>query len=169
MLKMTGLSDKPAPRRNDGNKSAYSRNDNGKPASRRNNDNGEVDGFSNDSVEHAKKSEKLKDQKMSKSQKLAKSKKQSKNRNSPNFDATEVGSSFSTPKARTAFTKALIFWHLDLECHIWIEIDASGYAIGDLLRQLASGTRPDRLVIKTNLGQWHPIAFFSRKIIPAKT
>ena len=25
------------------------------------------------------------------------------------------------------------------------------------------------MVIKTDLGQWHPVAFFSRKMIPAKT
>ena len=34
---------------------------------------------------------------------------------------------------------------------------------------LASKTRPDRVIIKTDLGQWHPIAFFLRKIIPAET
>ena len=30
-------------------------------------------------------------------------------------------------------------------------------------------TRPDKVVTKTNLGQWHPIAFFLRKMISAKT
>ena len=34
---------------------------------------------------------------------------------------------------RQAFTKALILWHFDLECHIRIETDTSGYAIGKVL------------------------------------
>ena len=38
-----------------------------------------------------------------------------------------------------------------------------------MVSQLASGTRPDRVVTKTNLGQWHPIAFFLKKIILVKT
>ena len=121
-------------------------------------------------VKIAKKSRK------SKSQKLAKSKKPSKSGNSPNFDAKKAGPSFLTPEARSAFnrlrlafTEAPILRHFDPECHIRIETDASGYAIGGVLSQLASGTSPDGVVIKTDLGQWHPIAFFSRKMIPAKT
>ena len=42
---------------------------------------------------------------------------------------------------RQAFTKALILWHFNPECHIRIETNASGYAIGGVLIQL------------TNLGQ----------------
>ena len=69
---------------------------------------------------------------MSKSWNLAKlGKKLSKSRNSTNFDATEDKPKFLTPDARTAFnrlwlafTKALILWHFDPECHIWIETDA---------------------------------------------
>ena len=60
---------------------------------------------------------------------------------------------------RKAFTKARIFQHFDLECHILIETDTSGYAISGVLSQLASD----------NLGWWNPIAFYSQKIIPAKT
>ena len=85
-------------------------------------------------------------------QKLSKSKK------------TESG--FLTSGARKAFTelrqafiKALILHHFDLERHIRVETDASGYAIGGVLSQLSSD----------NLGQWHPVAFFSRKMIPAET
>ena len=37
---------------------------------------------------------------------------------------------------RQAFTKAPILQHFDPECHIWIETDASGYAIGAMLSQL---------------------------------
>ena len=35
-----------------------------------------------------------------------------------------------------AFTEAPILQHFDLECHIWIEIDVSGYSIGGVLSQL---------------------------------
>ena len=60
---------------------------------------------------------------------------------------------------RQAFTEAPILRHFDPECHIRIETDASGYAIGGVLSQLTSD----------NLGQWHPVAFYSRKMIPAET
>ena len=98
----------------------------------------------------------------SKGKKSAKSKKLSKSGNSPNFDATEAGSSFLTPEAKSAFnrlwlafTEAPILWHFDSECHIRIETDASGYAIGSVLSQLAFKTSSDGVAIKTNLGQWH--------------
>ena len=38
-----------------------------------------------------------------------------------------------------------------------------------MLSQLASGTSPDGVVTKTNLSQWHSVAFFSRKMIPTET
>ena len=38
-----------------------------------------------------------------------------------------------------------------------------------MLSQLTSRISPNGVVIKTNLGQWHPIAFFSSKMILAKT
>ena len=60
---------------------------------------------------------------------------------------------------RQAFTKAPILRHFDPECHIRIEIDASGYAIGGVLSQLTLN----------NLGQWHPVAFYSQKMILAET
>ena len=124
------------------------------------------------SIEIAKKSRKSKGHKMSKSQKSAKSqklsmprkskgeklKKPSKSGNSPNFDVKNSGPSFLTPKARSAFnrlwlafTKALILWHFDPKYHIQIKTDALGYAIGDMLSQLASGTSPNRVIIKANL------------------
>ena len=115
-------------------------------------------------------------QKLSKSQKSAKSKKLSKSGNSPNFNAKDNEPSFLTPKARVAFnclqlafTKAPILRHFNPECYIWIETDAYGYTLSDLLSEFAFGTRPDGVVTKTDLGQWHPIAFFSRKMIPAET
>ena len=77
-----------------------------------------------------------------------------------------VQSDFFTPgaklafvKLRQAFVKALILHHFDLERHIRIEIDVSGYAIGRVLSQLTSD----------NLGRWHLVAYFSRKMIPAET
>ena len=85
-------------------------------------------------------------------QKLSKSKK------------TESG--FLTSGARKAFTKlrqvfikAPILHHFDPERHIRVETDASGYAIGGVLSQLTSD----------DSGRWHPVAFFSRKMIPAET
>ena len=174
ILKTTGSPDEPAPSRNNGSRSASSRNDNSRPASGKNDGNGEVDGIGvgKNGVEHAKKSEKT-----SKSWKLSKSgKRLSKSRNSTNSDATEDGSKFLTPDARTAFnclrlafTEAPIFRHFDPECHIRIETDALGYAIGGVLSQLTSGTNPNGIVTKADLGQWHPVAFFSRKMIPAET
>ena len=66
---------------------------------------------------------------------------------------------------RQAFTKALILRHFDPECHIRIETDASGYTIGRVLSQLTS----DHLTFDQDQGQWHPVAYFSRKMIPAET
>ena len=174
MLKTTN---KPAPNRNNGSRSASSRNNDSRPASGRNDGDGEVDGFGGDGVEHAKKSGKSKGQKTSKSQKSAKSgKNSSKSGNSPNFGATESGPSFLTSKARSAFnhlrlafTEAPILWHFDPECHNRIETDASGHAIDGVLSELTSGTSPDGVVTKTNLGQWHPVAFFFRKMILVET
>ena len=78
-------------------------------------------------------------------------------------------STFLTPNAREAFnqlrqafTEAPILRHFDPECHIRIETDASGYAIGGVLSQLTS----DHLT--SDQGQWHPIAYFLRKMIPAE-
>ena len=117
-------------------------------------------------MEHAKKlgklfkSGKLKSEKTSKSQNLAKSgKKLSKSENLTNFDITENGSKFLILDARTifnylwlAFIEAPILWHFDPECHIQIETDASGYAIGRMLSQLTSRSSPNGVVIKIDLG-----------------
>ena len=73
ILKTIGLPDKPAPSKNNNSKSVSSRNNNSRPASGRNNGNDEVDEFGG--IKHAKKSGKLKDQKLAKSQKLPKSRK----------------------------------------------------------------------------------------------
>ena len=123
------------------------------------------DGSSDGSKRVEPKTERSESQKLSKSgnsegKKSAKSKKPSKSGNLPNFDAKEAGPSFLTPEARSAFnrlrlafTEAPILRHFDPECHIWIKTDASGYTIGGVLSQLASGTSPNGIVTKTNLGQ----------------
>ncbi len=73
---------------------------------------------------------------------------------------------FLTVDARRAFTElkqafveAPILNHFDPKHHIWIMTDASDYAIGGILSQLTSD----------DSGWWHPVAFFSRKMIPVET
>ena len=73
--------------------------------------------------------------------------------------------SFLTPDARRAFTQlrqafteAPILRHFDSKRHIQIETNASGYAIGGVLSQMTLET-----------GQWHPVAYYLRKMILAKT
>ena len=63
---------------------------------------------------------------------------------------------------RQAFTEAPILRHFDLECHIRIETNASGYTIKNVLSWLTS----DHLI--SNQGQWHPMAYFLKKIIPSE-
>ena len=74
-------------------------------------------------------------------------------------------SNFLTPEAklaflqlRQAFIKVSILYHFDLKRYIWNKTDVSDYAINDILSQ-----------IMLESDQWHSIAFFSRKMIPAKT
>ena len=97
---------------------------------------------------------------MSKSKNLFKSKKLTKSKKAVR------SSDFLTPRAKLAFTKlrqvflkAPILHYFDLKLHIRIEIDVSSYAIGEVFSQLTLD----------NLGQWYPVAFFSHKMIIAKT
>ena len=62
-------------------------------------------------------------------------------------------------KLKQVFTKALILQHFDSEYHIWIETDASSYAISRILGQLTLD----------NLGQWQLVAYYSQKMILAET
>ena len=94
-----------------------------------------------------------------------KGRKTSKSKNSSKSKKAVGPSDFLTPGAKLAFTelrqaflKAPILHHFDPERHIRIEMDVSGYAIGGVLSQLTSD----------DLGRWHLVAFFSRKMIPAE-
>ena len=84
----------------------------------------------------------------------------SKNRNSTNFDATKIRPKFLTSDDRIAFNhlqltfiEALIFQHVDPECHIWIETDILSYTINVMLSQLTFETSLNGLVTKTNLSK----------------
>ena len=62
-------------------------------------------------------------------------------------------------KLRQAFVEASILNHFDPKRYIQIEMDTFGYIIGRVFSQL----------ISDDLGQWHLIVFFFKKMIPAKT
>ncbi len=91
--------------------------------------------------------EKEPEQKSRKGQKTAKSKKWIWAKKAEASEAKNLGQSglFLTTDARRAFTKlrqafvkAPILNHFNPECHIQIETDAFGYAIGRILSQLTS-------------------------------
>ena len=93
-----------------------------------------------------------------KGQNLSKSKNSSKSKKTESgFLASGVRKTFI--ELKQAFIKAPILYHYDSECHIRVEMDVSGYAIGGVLSQL----------ISDDSDQWHPVAFFSRKMILAAT
>lgn len=62
-------------------------------------------------------------------------------------------------KLKQAFIKAQILYLLNPECHIYVKANALGYAIDRNINQLTLD----------NLGQWHPVAFFFKKMISVKT
>ena len=92
-----------------------------------------------------------------KAQKTSKSKNSSKSQKMVGSDFLTSGAKLAFTELREAFLKALILHHFNPERHIRIEMDASGYAIDEVLNQL------------TSEGRWHPVAFFSRKMISAET
>ena len=74
-----------------------------------------------------------------KSKNLFKSQNLSKSKKTIGFsDFLIPGAKLAFIKLRQAFFKAPILYHFDLECHIRIEKDVSGYAIGGVLSQLTS-------------------------------
>ena len=100
-------------------------------------------------------------------------------------DFTFFGADFLTSKAKRAFihlqkafTKALILRHFDPKCYIRIETDALRYAIDRVLSQLTSKISlagqitqksSGQLSLPSEIGQWHPVAFFFQKMIFAET
>ena len=70
-------------------------------------------------------------------------------------------------RLRQAFTKVPILRHFNPDCHIQIETDASGYAIGGVLSQLTLNQVTSDGAIVSNV-DWHQVAYFSRKMIPAE-
>ena len=69
------------------------------------------------------------------------------------------GAKLAFTELRQAFFKAPIFYHFDPKHHIQIETNESNYAISGVLCLLTSN----------HSGQWHPVAFLSRKMIAAET
>ena len=104
MLKMIKSPYKLAFNRNNGSKLTLDKNNDRKPSFGPNNDNIKIDEFGGDCIKLTKKSGKSKVQKLFKSQKLSKlEKKLSKSRNSPNFSATKVESTFLNSSTRAVF------------------------------------------------------------------
>ena len=86
----------------------------------------------------------------------------------PNFLTPDAKKAFN--HLQLAFIKVPILRHFDSKCHIWIETDASGYAISGVLSQLNfNSDAPSNNSNKSNFGQWHSVAYFFRKMIPAET
>ena len=77
-------------------------------------------------------------------------------KNGNNYLTSDTKRAFD--QLRQAFTEAPIFQHFDPEWYIQVETDISGYAIGEELSQLTN-----------DLGQWHLVAYFLCKMIPAET
>ena len=86
----------------------------------------------------------------------------------PNFLTLNAKKAFNY--LRLAFIKAPILQHFDPESYIRIKTDALGYAIGGMLSQLNldSDASPNDSN-KSDFGQWHPVAYFFRKMIPVET
>lgn len=75
-----------------------------------------------------------------------------------------------------AFIKALIFHYFYLERYIWIKTDVLGFAISRIFNQMTLDQSFSNYVIekeenssKSKNGQWHPMAFIPRKMIPVET
>ena len=75
-------------------------------------------------------------------------------KNVSNYPILDVKRAFD--QLRQALIETLIFQYFNAEWYIWVETDASGYAIGGVLSQLTN-----------DLGQWHPVTYFLHKIMAA--
>ena len=84
--------------------------------------------------------DKVDDEVEKKSQKTSKSKnlfkKLSKSKKIVESDFFTLGARLAFIKLRQAFVKAQILYYFDPECYIWVETDASSYAIDRILSQL---------------------------------
>ena len=85
-------------------------------------------------------------------------KKLSKSGNLLNFHIKKNKPSFLTLNARKifhylwlTFIQALILWYFDPKYDIWIKIDILSFAISDILSQLASKIRLNKITTKTDL------------------
>ncbi len=112
----------------------------------------------------------------SKKQKLTKSKKFDLAKANSETDFLTLGAKETFIHLRKAFIKALILRHFNSKCYIKIETDTLGYAICRVLSQMTSDqhssghvTHKDPNFPKSEIGQWHPVAFFFWKMIPAET
>ena len=83
-------------------------------------------------------------------QKTSKSKNLSKSKITIGTDFFTLGAKLTFTKLRQVFLKAPILYYFDLERHIQIKMNVSGYAISGVFGQLNLD----------DLGQWHPVAFF---------
>ena len=99
--------------------------------------------------------------------------------------ANSSGTDFLTSEAKKAFTQlrkafieAPILHHFDPESHIHIETDVLSYAISKILSQMVLDQSSSDYVThnghpnsskSSEIGQWHQVAFFSRKMISAET
>ena len=107
---------------------------------------------------------------------LSKNKKSKKSTHVPNIGAI-AERNFLTLNAKKAFNylwlafiKAPILQHFNLKSHIQIQTNASSYIIGRVLSQL--NLNSDVLLNNSNksdFNQWHPVAYFSSKIISVET
>lgn len=78
--------------------------------------------------------------------------------NAKNTKFSNFNASTTFTQLRQAFIKASIFRHFNLKYDIRIETNTLGYTINRMLNQL---------ILKSV--QWHPIAYFSKNMILAKT
>ena len=102
------------------------------------------------------------------SRQLVKSKSRTKSGNNleePKFLTSKAKKTFN--RLKQAFTEALIFQHFDPECYIQIKTDASNHTIGGVLSQLTPNQVTLEEAIESNV-DWHRVAYFSRKMIPAE-
>ena len=74
----------------------------------------------------------------------------------PSFLALDARQAFT--QLRQAYTEAMILQNFVPERHIRIQTDTCGYTIGGVLSQMTS-----------EIGQWHPVAYYLRKMILAET